>query len=267
MAFTVSWRSSARDGTARPARGEAALGRVYAWSGFAVMWVFWVSFVVFLANPKQVAGFWPLPTVDGGGFLAHPLAAASIDLALIGLFGLQHSLMARPWVKDWWASAIPEAFERCTFVHMANAALFALIVFWQPIPVAVWTVPGGWVHDAMWVLFALGWIILLAGAWSFGILDLLGIAQMRAWSRGKAHRSRRLKTGLLYKWLRHPMYVGVLLGVWATPRMTVGHLLLAAGLTLYVLIAMRYEERDLAQRFGASYVRWRGSRLVPRAKS
>jgi protein-S-isoprenylcysteine O-methyltransferase Ste14 len=83
---------------------------------------------------------------------------------------------------------------------------------------------------------------------------------MRAWSHGKAHRSGGLKTGLLYKWLRHPMYVGVLLGVWATPRMTVGHLLLAAGLTLYVLIAMRYEERDLAQRLGAPYVRWRESR-------
>ena len=97
-----------------------------------------------------------------------------------------------------------------------------------------------------------------SGAWSFGIRDLLGIEQVIAWSEGRAH-APRLKTGFLYKWLRHPMYVGVLLGVWATPRMSFGHLLLALALSGYVLIAMRYEERDLVQRFGAPYARWRAS--------
>jgi protein-S-isoprenylcysteine O-methyltransferase Ste14 len=259
MAFTVTRRPHDGSVNARRLSAAAPIGSLYAWSGVAVMWLFWISFVVFLADPKQLAGIWPLPTVDGSGFPRHPLSAALIDLALIALFGLQHSVMARPWFKAWWASSIPEAFERCTFVHMANVALFALIVFWQPIPAEVWTVPGGWAHDTIWVLFGLGWVILFAGAWSFGILDLLGVDQMRAWRRGRACRSDRLKTGLLYKWLRHPMYVGVLLGVWATPRMTIGHLLLAAGLTLYVLMAMRYEERDLMRRFGASYARWRGN--------
>jgi hypothetical protein len=258
MALTVTQRPRDRALNARKLSAAAWAGSLYAWSGFAIMWLFWIGFVIFLADPKQLAGVWPLPTVDGG-FPRHPLSAALIDLALIALFGLQHSVMARPWFKAWWASRVPEAFERCTFVHMANLALFALIIFWQPIPLEVWTVPDGWAHDAMWVLFALGWTILFAGAWSFGMFDLLGIAQMRAWRRGQTHRIDGLKTGLLYKWLRHPMYVGVLLGVWATPRMTLGHLLLAVGFTLYVLIAMRYEERDLMQRFGASYVRWRGS--------
>ena len=102
-----------------------------------------------------------------------------------------------------------------------------------------------------------GWLILLLGAFSFGILDLLGIEQMHAWYRGAPPPPAHLRTGLLYRWIPHPMYVGLLLAVWATPRMTVSHLLLAAGMTLYVLIARRYEERDLAARFGTEYVLWR----------
>ncbi len=258
MALTTSDRHSCIGRAADRRPIEKTCGQMFAWSGLAIMWMFWISFVIFLANPVQVAKFWPLPTVDDGGFVDHPLAAAAINLILIALFGLQHSLMARPWFKEQWASSIPTAFERCTFVHMANLALFALIIFWQPIPIEIWTIDG-WVGDAAWVLFAMGWVILFMGAWSFGIFDLLGIDQMRAWCRGEEHRGHRLKTGRLYQWLRHPMYVGVLLGVWATPKMSVGHLLLAGGMTLYVLIAMRYEERDLMRRFGTSYARWRAS--------
>jgi hypothetical protein len=258
MALTTSDRHSCIGRAADRRPIEKTCGQMFAWSGLAIMWMFWISFVIFLANPVQVAKFWPLPTVDDGGFVDHPLAAAAINLILIALFGLQHSLMARPWFKEQWASSIPTAFERCTFVHMANLALFALIIFWQPIPIEIWTIDG-WVGDAAWVLFAMGWVILFMGAWSFGIFDLLGIDQMRAWCRGEEHRGHRLKTGRLYRWLRHPMYVGVLLGVWATPKMSVGHLLLAGGMTLYVLIAMRYEERDLMRRFGTSYARWRAS--------
>lgn len=153
---------------------------------------------------------------------------------------------------------IPPPLARVTYVHMANAALFTLILFWQPIPAVVWEVDSDVARDLMWSLFAAGWIILFLGAWSFGMRDLLGIQQVKAWSDGRVHE-QRLKTGLLYRWLRHPMYVGVLLGVWATPRMSFGHLLLALTLGGYVLIAMRFEERDLAQRFGASYERWRAS--------
>ena len=213
---------AARHHTQRP-------GLVYAWSGFAIMWAFWVSFVVFLAQPSQLLPYWPLPTIDHGGAIGHPLGAALIDLLLIALFGLQHSLMARPWFKKWWAASIPPAFERCTYVHMANLALFALIIFWQPIPAMLWDVPRGFLREVLWTLFACGWIILFFGARSFGILDLLGIQQMRSWCKSGERRHPRLKTGLLYRWLRHPMYVGVLLGIWATPRMSLGHALLALG--------------------------------------
>jgi protein-S-isoprenylcysteine O-methyltransferase Ste14 len=215
-----------------------------------------VSFIIFLANSRWVAAYWPLPTIDSGPLTAHPSRAIAIDLALIGLFGLQHSVMARHWFKGCVMGRMPAAFERCTFIHTANLALFALIAFWQPIPIEVWSAQSP-LRELLWLAFAAGLVILLLGALSFGLFDLLGIEQMRAWRRGAPPPAPQLKTGLLYRWLRHPMYVGVLLAIWSTPRMTVGHLLLAAGMTLYVLIAMRYEERDLLARFGMTYARWR----------
>jgi len=228
----------------------------YAWAGVAIMWAFWASFIIFLAEPRQLLSWWPLPTIDQGDSLLHPLAAALIDLGLIALFGLQHSVMARPWFKKQ-VMHMPAAFERCTYVHMANLALFALILFWQPLPHPLWDLGNGWMRDAVWILFAVGWGILFLGAWSFGMRDLLGVEQMRAWVLGRPSPQPRLKTGWLYRWLRHPMYVGVLMGVWVTPRMSLGHALLALGLTGYVLIAMRYEERDLVERFGRRYSHWR----------
>lgn len=240
-------------GTASPAY---AWGLAYAWSGFAIMWAFWTCFAVFLASPPWTKEHWPLPTIDSGGLALHPALAALIDLALIGLFGLQHSVMARPWFKTHVAGRLPPAFERCTFVHAANLALFALILFWEPIPIEIWNAASP-LREILWAAFAAGWLILLFGALSFGVFDLLGIEQMRLWYRGLPPPAPRLKTGLLYRWLPHPMYVGVLLAMWATPRMSLGHLLLATGMTVYVLIAMRYEERDLVAHFGTAYARWR----------
>jgi protein-S-isoprenylcysteine O-methyltransferase Ste14 len=239
-------------------RERPGLALAYAWAGVAIMWAFWVSFVIFLAEPRHVLAWWPLPTVDRADSVWHPAIAALIDLALIMLFGLQHSVMARPRFKQRVMARMPEPLQRATYVHMANAALFILILFWQPIPAEIWIVDDGSAHDVLWLLFAAGWVILFLGAWSFGMRDLLGIDQVMAWREGRRF-APRLKTGFLYRWLRHPMYVGVLLGVWATPRMSAGHLLLALAMTGYVLIAMRYEERDLTQRFGSSYHRWRGA--------
>jgi len=230
----------------------------YAWAGVAIMWGFWVSFVIFLAEPRQVLTWWPLPTIDRTASVEHPAVAALIDLALVIIFGLQHSVMARPWFKQRVMARMPEQLQRVTYVHMANAALFLLILLWQPIPIEIWNVEDAPAREMLWLLFAAGWVVLFLGAWSFGILDLLGIEHVIAWREGRRH-APRLKTGFLYRWLRHPMYVGVLLGMWATPRMSFGHLLLALAMTGYVLIAMRYEERDLMQRFGSSYHRWRGA--------
>ncbi|MDX2203408.1 MAG: NnrU family protein [Hyphomicrobiaceae bacterium] len=239
----------------------AAAGLLYAWTGVGLMWGAWIAFVVFLASPLPWGRAWPLPMVDGGAWFATPLwLSGLIDLALVVLFGAQHSVMARAWFKQRVLAGLPPAFERATYVYAATAALLALIVLWQPIPVEVWSFPDSPFAVPVWVLFATGWVVLLLGAWSYGIGDLLGPSQMRAWAQQREHRPA-LKTGRLYRWLRHPMYVGVLLGVWATPRMTLGHLLLALGLTAYLLIGMRYEERDLAARFGSRYRAWRTARM------
>jgi methanethiol S-methyltransferase len=232
-------------------------GLIYGLSAVAIMWVFWVTFVIFLANAPKLTKPWLEPSVDVGGSIVHPLGAALIDLCLIAIFGLQHSLMARPAFKRRWTMIVPLELERATYVYAANAALFLLVLCWQPIPAVLWHVDAPLLRGALWLAFALGWIILFAGAWSFGMADLLGLTAVRSWYRGRPPPPPRLKTQWLYKWLRHPMYVGVLLGVWATPHMTAGHALLAAGFTLYVLIALRYEERDLARTFTTAYRVWR----------
>jgi len=235
-----------------------ALGMPYALSAIMIMWFVWVAFVVFLCNPTHWASSLPFPTVDKGGWVENPWAAALIDTGLIGLFALQHSLMARPAFKSAWARLVPHAFERTTYVHAANIALMLLIGLWQPIDIVVWDITLPWLEQALWGLFALGWTVLLAAGLSFGLSELLGLQQVRRWEAGLPATAVPLKTGGIYRWLRHPMYIGVLTGVWVTPSMTAGHLLLASGFTIYVLAAMRFEERDLATRYGRAYLRWRG---------
>ena len=169
----------------------------------------------------------------------------------------------RPAALDYGASVVQERnfaahagiLPRCTYVHAANIALFILILLWQPIPVVVWTSQTP-LRELLSTAFVGGWIILLLGALSFGIRNLLGVRQMQAWAHGHRWPPEQLKTSLLYRWFRHPMYVGVLLAISATPHMTIGHWLLATGMTVYVLIALRYEERDLRERFGNAYARW-----------
>jgi hypothetical protein len=134
-----------------PTHPRPAFGLVYAWSGFAVMWAF--CFVIFLAEPRRILDIWPLPTVDRGGWVDTPALAALLDLCLIALFGLQHSVMARPWFKER-IVRMPAPFARCTYVHMSNAALFALILFWQPLPIEVWRTDHELGQTLIWVLFA-----------------------------------------------------------------------------------------------------------------
>ena len=162
--------------------GVRLLGLGYGLSAFVVMWAFWAYFVVFLANAPSLRAPWASPSVDVGATLDHPALAALVNLGLIALFGLQHSLMARPRLKAWWAAAIPPAFVRVTYVHAANAALWVLVLFWQPLPGIIWQADGI-LRVALWTLFVLGWITLLAGAVSFGLLELLGIDRVWSWYR------------------------------------------------------------------------------------
>ena len=257
MAFLQAEKSAGL-AAAQAAGLRGFAGLIYGVAAIAIMWLFWPLFVVFLSNAPRLSAPWLARSADAGLGLANPLLAGAVDLALIAAFGLQHSLMARPAFKRCLGALLAPPFQRATYVHAANLVLFALILLWQPIPIEVWHAQNPMLRAVCWGAFAFGWIILLGGALSFGIDDLLGINQILEWWRNREPLPPPLKTRGLYRWLQHPMYVGVLLAVWATPVMTVGHALLAAGLTLYVLIARSYEERDLRAHYGRAYRAWAG---------
>lgn len=230
-------------------------GLAFGGLAFAMTFAFFADLVIFLGNMPSLSHPWAHPSVDVGPESA-PFVAALIDLGLVALFGLQHSAMARPGFKAWWTRIVPKGLERSTYVMAASLVGFIMIVFWQPIPIVVWHL-SGFGESVMWGLFAIGWALLLASGISFNIFELLGIRQAYAWYRGLPTPPLTLKTNWLYDWMKHPMYAGVLLGLWMTPHLTVGHALMAGGFTLYILIAMRYEERDLSRNFGDAYQAWR----------
>jgi protein-S-isoprenylcysteine O-methyltransferase Ste14 len=246
-------------------RAARHLGLAYAALAFVLTFVFFTWLVLFLGNLPKPAKPWVDPTVDiGGGLDLFP--AALLDIGLVALFGLQHSLMARPSFKAWWTRIVPHGLERATYVVAASLVGFVMLTFWQPIPITLWHVTGP-LAAITWALFAIGWTILFSGALSFNLWELLGMRQAIAWHKGLPVPPLTLKTHWLYERMSHPMYVGVLLGLWVSPHMTAGHALMAATFTLYILIAMRYEQRDLTASFGASYRSWRGdadhNRLLP----
>ena len=233
-----------------------AAGLVYGALAFSMTFAFFTYLVIFLGSMPRLSEPWVTPSVDVGP-ASPPFVAALIDLALVALFGLQHSAMARPRFKAWWTRIVPQGLERSTYVMAASLVGFIMMIFWQPIPQVIWDVSAGFGEDAMWALFGIGWALLLASGISFNLFELLGMRQAHAWYRGRPTPALTLKTNWLYDWMKHPMYAGVLLGLWMTPHMTVGHALMAGGFTLYILIAMRYEERDLSRNFGDAYQAWR----------
>jgi protein-S-isoprenylcysteine O-methyltransferase Ste14 len=207
-------------------------------------------------------------TVDVGPLLPWT-EAASIDVALLVLFAVQHSVMARRGFKRWLECVVPRTAERSTFV-LATCLVLALMFWqWRPIPEPVlWRAEGIAVPIA-WSLFALGWVLLLASSFLIDHFELFGLRQAFSHLSELPAPSPAFKTPLLYRYVRHPIYVGVLLGVWATPVMTAGHLLFALGCTAYILVGVRFEERDLVAQFGDRYRAYRAQvgMLLPRRRA
>jgi methanethiol S-methyltransferase len=190
-------------------------------------------------------------SVDSGPY-AEPVPALLGNLTLIAIFGMQHSLMAREGFKRAWRSVLPASIERSTYVLVSALTLALLYWGWRPIPTTVWAVSGV-AAAALWAVFLLGWVIVVRSTFLISHGELMGLTQAR--HRGDAGQvpETPFRTPGLHRFVRHPLMFGFLLAFWASPHMTYGHLLLAAGMTAYIMIGVRFEERALVSRFGSAY--------------
>jgi methanethiol S-methyltransferase len=228
-----------------------------------------IAYVIFLATFLYLIGFVGdlalLPTSVDRGAPAPPATALITDIALIALFGIQHSVMARQGFKKAWTRTVPLPVERSVFVLLASAALIILFAFWRPIPGDVWNVTNPLGQTILWALFAAGWGIVLLSTFLINHFELFGLQQAWLNLQGREAAPPVFRQPFFYKWVRHPLYLGFFLAFWATPHMSYGHLLLAAGMSVYMLIAIRYEERDLISWFGRDYEEYRGrvGMLIP----
>lgn len=187
--------------------------------------------------------------------------ALLIDVALLGIFAIQHSVMARKGFKSWWTQFVPKPIERSTYVLFSSLCLIALFYFWQPIGGSLWTVTNPTGAAILYALFASGWLLVLVTTFLINHFDLFGLRQVWLYLRGKEYTQLKFATPGPYRYVRHPLYVGWLLSFWATPTMTVTHLVFALITTAYILVAIQFEERDLVDIHGNSYANYR--RQVP----
>jgi protein-S-isoprenylcysteine O-methyltransferase Ste14 len=217
--------------------------------GFVCYLIFFLTFLYligFLSNFGVPKGIDSSPAVD----LANPFV---VNLFLLVLFGLQHSIMARPWFKKRWTRFIPAVIERSTYVLATSTILIIVYALWQPIPSTVWQADSAWLQIALWAVFALGFLIALISTFMTDHFDLFGLRQVYLRFTGRIYQHPKFKVIFLYRLIRHPLYTGMFIGLWATPHMTVGHLLFAGGLTVYVLVAVGWEEDDLVEILGDRY--------------
>ncbi|HET8710912.1 MAG TPA: isoprenylcysteine carboxylmethyltransferase family protein [Spongiibacteraceae bacterium] len=204
-----------------------------------------IFFITFLYAIGFIGNVFVSKTIDGAPEL--PLwQALSIDALLLALFALQHSVMARPAFKRRWTRIIPESAERSTYVLASSLALIGLFVYWQPLGGMIWAAQNTALQTVLYSLYVAGWLLVLATTFLINHFDLFGLRQVWLQLTGRAYRPLRFVTPGPYRVVRHPLYVGWLLVFWATPTMSATHLLFAVATTLYILIAIRFEERDLA---------------------
>jgi methanethiol S-methyltransferase len=233
----------------------AVLYGIAAYGVALVTLLYLVGFTGNLIVPKSI---------DSG--VAAPLPqSAVVDVLLIVLFAIQHSVMARQGFKRWWTRMVPSSVERSTYLLATSLVLLLLYWQWQPIPAPVWTVQDPIAAGVIDAVFWLGWVVLVASTFMLNHFEMFGLSQVFGRLFGKQPSDAAFRTPLLYRWVRHPIYLGVLLAVWATPAMTVGHLLLALVITGYILIGIQLEEDDLIQQFGEQYRRYRrhAAMLIP----
>jgi len=226
---------------------------------FFVTFLYAIGFVMDLAVPK---------TIDSGTVV--PLAQALIvNMLLMAVFAVQHSVMARRQFKAWWTQFVPPQVERSTYVLLASLALVLLFWQWRPMPAPVWQIADPYLAMAVTALSFVGWLIVLTSTFLINHFELFGLQQVVNNLAGRSASAARFRTPLYYKFVRHPLYLGFIIAFWAAPTMTVGRLLFAAVTTAYIFVGIVLEERDLVELFGDEYRRYRQrvSMLVPWRKS
>jgi protein-S-isoprenylcysteine O-methyltransferase Ste14 len=193
------------------------------------------------------------------------LTTLAIDAALLGLFAVQHSGMARQGFKQFWTKFVPQPLERSTYVLFASAVLLAVIEFWQPIPGTVWILQSPVAGMILHFLFGLGWLLVLVGTFLIDHFDLFGLHQVWRYSRNLSYDPPKFATPGPYRIVRHPIYLGFIIAFWSTPHMTLGHLFFAMMCTAYIILAIQFEEHDLITFHGESYRVYRSgvSMLLP----
>lgn len=231
------------------------MGRVIIMAVALVCYAAFFASFVYLVG--WVGGFDFMPTTVNKGLSAPPMTAALIDMGLIVLFGVQHSVMARPAFKAGWTKIVPDPIERSIYVLATVVVLVAIFRFWHPIDGTLWSVADETARMAIWALFWLGWAILFIATWLLNHFELFGLQQAWHHFTGKQAAPPKMRTPAFYKLVRHPIYFGFFIAFWATPEMTFSHLVAAAGFTLYILIGISYEERDLGKLYGEQYAEYR----------
>ena len=226
------------------------IGLVY---GVAVYLFFLATFLYAIGFVGNVPG---LKTIDGP-LAGEPTAAWIVNMLLLSLFAVQHSVMARQGFKRWWTRIVPKPVERSTFVLAASLVLALLIWQWRPILGTIWLVQDPIGSAALTGIFWFGWLLLLLATFLINHFELFGLQQVYNHWRGHQFSPPGFKAPLLYKFVRHPIYLGFILAFWATPHMTQGHLLFAIATTGYIFIGILFEERDLVAHFGEEYRRYR----------
>ena len=226
-----------------------AIAFLYGLASYAIF------LVVFLYAVGFVGGFLVPKGIDTGP--AGPMGMALVvDLVLLGLFAVQHSVMARPGFKRWWTQIVPRSVERSTYVLFSSLILALLFWQWRPIEGTLWRAEGTAAALA-WILYGAGWAIVLLATFMINHFDLFGLRQVYLRLTGAAYTNVEFKTTGFYKFVRHPIMLGFLIAFWATPHMTMGHLLFAIATTGYIFIGIFFEERDTAAAHGASFARYR----------